>query len=88
MTLLLTVLSVLVFWAFLQLLLVGLYLIFKPLEGVRIYLEKITMGVRAIERQTRPLAGHSHTLLDSLTAVNASLHRTNRHLESVDKKLF
>jgi hypothetical protein len=88
MTLLLTILSVLVFWAFLQLLIFGLYLIFKPLEGVRIYLEKITMGVRAIERQTRPLPEQSRKLIASLTTANTLLQQTNQRLERVDEKLF
>ena len=52
MELLLTILSVLAVWLLLGVLCIGIYLIRKTLESVRIYLEKIAMGVRAIERQT------------------------------------
>jgi hypothetical protein len=81
MALLLTILSVLTFWAFLTVLVIGLLLIRKALEAVRHSLEKITMGVRAIQVQTAPLGGGAlqtvtvlrdivsdlPTLLDALT---------------------
>lgn len=56
MALLLTLLSVLAFWAFLTVLVIALLLIRKVLEAVRRSLEQVTMGVRAIEVQTAPLA--------------------------------
>ena len=55
MPLLLTLLSVLALWSLLALLIVGLLLIRKTLESVRISLERIAMGVRAIEKETEPL---------------------------------
>ena len=55
MPLLLTILSVLALWAFLTLLVVGLLFIFKALEAIRTHLQRITMGVRAIEQETAPL---------------------------------
>jgi hypothetical protein len=87
MLLLLTILSVLAFWAFLNVLIIGLYLIFKPLEGVRIYLEKITMGVRAIERQTRPLAAYSEEAGGKLEATNVALQKAGRRLNMIEIKL-
>jgi hypothetical protein len=87
MELLLTILSVLAFWAFLNVLMVGLYLILKPLEGVRIYLEKITMGVRAIERQTRPLAAYGRGTGSALAETQAALERAGRELNLIEIKL-
>jgi hypothetical protein len=87
MELLLTILSVLAFWAFLNVLMVGLYLILKPLEGVRIYLEKITMGVRAIERQTRPLAAYARGTGIALAETQAALERAGRELNLIEIKL-
>jgi hypothetical protein len=87
MSLLLTILSVLAFWAFLNVLIIGLYLIFKPLEGVRIYLEKITMGVRAIERQTRPLAAYSEEVGGKLEETNTALQQAGRQLNMIEIKL-
>jgi hypothetical protein len=87
MTLLLTILSVLAFWAFLNVLMIGLYLILKPLEGARIYLEKITMGVRAIERQTRPLAGYSQEVGPHVEKTRAALEQAGRELNLTEIKL-
>src|SRR6266542_3785514 len=47
MPLLLTMVSVLAVWAFLTTLVVGLVLIFKPLEAVRGHVQRILAGVRA-----------------------------------------
>src|SRR5919197_4224277 len=69
MELVLTILSVLALWAFLTLLVIGLLLILKTLESVRGYLQKIAMGVRAIEMETAPLASRAE-------AVDASLGKT------------
>ena len=55
MAVLLTVVSVLALWAFLTELVVGLLLVFKTLESIRGTLERITFGVRAIERETAPV---------------------------------
>lgn len=55
MIVILTIVSVLAFWAFLTELAVGLLLVFKTLEAIRGQLERIAFGVRAIEQQTAPL---------------------------------
>lgn len=54
-TLLLAVLSVLAVWALLGVLAIGLVLVLKTLQSIRGWLERIAMGVRAIETQTTPL---------------------------------
>jgi hypothetical protein len=68
MPFLLTVLSVLSVWSLLALLIIGLLLIRKTLESVRISLERIAMGVRAIEKETEPLGPHAITFVDHVTA--------------------
>ena len=72
MTLLLTICSVLAVWALLTALVVGLLLVFKTLESVRGSMEKIAMGVRAIEQETLPLGAHADTLAATLMQVPAS----------------
>jgi hypothetical protein len=61
MALLLTILSVLAAWTFLGVLIVALLLIFKTLESVRGSLQKIAMGVRAIEQETSRIGELSTT---------------------------
>lgn len=73
MELLLTILSVLAAWTFLAVLVVGLFLIYKPLQSVRGYLEKIAMGVRAIEKQTSPLRGGPEELNTALRDTGKAL---------------
>jgi uncharacterized protein YoxC len=73
MELLLAILSVIAGLAFLFLLVVGLLLIYKPLEGIRGTMESITMGVRAIEKQTEPLRQHSDDLVRTLDKAGLSL---------------
>jgi hypothetical protein len=82
-TLLLTILSVLALWAFLALLAFGLLLILKPLESIRRNLQQITMGVRAIERQTLPLGVHAEALRDSIGETAGSVNASAEHLASV-----
>jgi hypothetical protein len=67
MPLLLTVLSVLALWSLLALLMIGLLLIHKTLESIRVALERIAMGVRAIEKQTEPLGPHALSFVQHLT---------------------
>ena len=62
MELVLTILSVLAVWAFLSLLVLGLLFVEKALESIRVSLEHIAMGVRAIEKQTAPLGTGSETV--------------------------
>lgn len=76
MALLLTILSVLAVWSLLALLVIGLLLIHKSLQSVMLRLEQITMGVRAIERQTEPLGGTLHDVNDDLQAVLKVLERS------------
>lgn len=73
MELLLTILSVVALWCLLTLLVVALLLILKTLESIRGYLEKIAMGVRAIEMETAPLGAHASSVADSLHGTVAGL---------------
>ncbi len=84
----LTVLSVLATWALLAVLTVGLRLILKSLESVRVSLEKIVWGVRAIEQQTVPLGTHADALTASLgetgQAVGAAADRLDKVSRDID----
>ena len=70
-TLLLTIVSVFALWAFLTELVVGLLLVFKVLESIRGALERITFGVRAIERETAPV----DRLIRDFPEATEKLHR-------------
>lgn len=87
MPLLLTILSVLAVWAFLTVLVLGLLLIYKPLVSVRAFLEKITMGVRAIEHQVAPLGVHADTLAARLPDTAAALGAAADALRAVERDL-
>ena len=87
MRVVLTALSVLAGWAFLNLLIAGLLLILKPLESVRSSLEKIAMGVRAIEQQTAPLATGAGALGPSLKEAANALSAAAWRLEEVNRDL-
>jgi uncharacterized protein YoxC len=92
MMLVLTILSVLALWSLLALLIVGLLLIRKTLESVRVTLERVAMGVRAIETETAPLGrlalrfiqhlndavGSAAALPDGLMAIDGELQRIGR----------
>jgi hypothetical protein len=85
MTLLLTILSALALWAFLTVLVVALLLVLKALEGIRGHLQRITMGVRAIEQETAPLGALANEvgpamggLRDALGALGARLDAARR----------
>ena len=71
MTLLLTICSVLAVWALLTVLVVGLLLVLKTLESIRGSMEKIAMGVRAIEQETLPLGAHADALAATLAEAPA-----------------
>ena len=73
MIIVLTILSVIALWTFLTVLVFGLLVIIKPLQGVRMAMEKIAMGVRAIEKQTEPLGGYAEDLAAGLTEAAAAL---------------
>lgn len=87
MLLLLTILSVLGLWALLAVLIVGLLLILKPLESVRTSLQRIAMGVRAIERETDPLGQSVETLAASLGQAAQGLTGATGQLAHVQEDL-
>ncbi len=69
MTTLLTVMSVLAAGALLGVLLVGLLLVVKSLQSIRHWFEKITVGLRAVEHQTKDLGPRGAVLVASLREV-------------------
>ncbi len=79
MTTLLTILSVLAAWALLGVLLVGLFLVLKSLQSIRHWFEKTTVGLRAVEHQTRDLPTRGAVLVGSMReaidALNAASGR-------------
>jgi hypothetical protein len=87
MELLLAILSVITGLAFLFLLVVGLLLIYKPLEGIRGTMESIAMGVRAIEKQTDPLGQYADGLVYSLDRASLSLADSAVWLAQLNKDL-
>ena len=87
MRVLLTGLSVLAGWSLLGAIAAGLLLILKPLEGVRASLRKITMGVRAIEDETRPLGPGAGTLVGSLGDAAETLGSATRRLADISRDL-
>lgn len=87
MTLMLSILSVLAVWTFLLVLVIGLLLIWKALESVRGSLEKITMGVRAIEKETDPLSGHAGTLTERINQTNQVVGAASQGLVQLDTDL-
>jgi uncharacterized protein YoxC len=87
MELLLTILSVVALWALLTLLVIALLLILKTLESIRGYLEKIAMGVRAIEIETAPLGTHANTVGASLTGTVSALSSVASGLSQIEQDL-
>lgn len=87
MALLLTLLSVLALWALLGVLVIGLLLVLKSLQSVRGYLEKTTMGVRAIERQTAPLGARAAALGEELGGSGAAVAAAARRFAELDRGL-
>ena len=77
---LLTVLAVLAAWALLGTLFVGLLLVFKSLQSIRHWFEKITVGVRAVEHQTRDLPARGNRLTGSLAEVLQELDQASQRL--------
>ena len=86
MTGLLTVLTVLAAWALLGTLFVGLLLVFKSLQSIRHWFEKITVGVRAVEHQTRDLPARGNRLTrsaaEALEELDAASSRLSDDLRS------
>lgn len=87
MMLLLTVLSVLTVWALLGVLFIGLLLILKSLQSVRGWLERVNMGLRAIEQQIKPLGCRAETTAAVLGDVGEALGATARHLADAGRDL-
>ena len=87
MSLLLTMLSVLALWGFLTALVVGLLLVLKPLESIRGHLQRITAGVRAIERETSPIQALSEQLPGAASALRAALDPLAGRLRGLDVAL-
>lgn len=87
MPLLLTLLSVLAAWALLGVLVFGLLFVLKALQGVRRHLEKITMGVRAIEHQARPLGDRVQAAAGSLARAGDAIARLASRLREADRLL-
>jgi hypothetical protein len=85
--LLLTTLSVLVGWSPLGTTAAGLLLILKPLESIRGTMRKITMGVRAIEEETRPLGPGATTLIGSLGTTAGALGSVSGRLDEIAREL-
>jgi hypothetical protein len=71
---LLTVLSVVAAWALIGVLLVALLLVFKELQSIRHWFEKITVGVRAVEHQTASLAARGDVLCAAMREALEALH--------------
>lgn len=80
MTGLLTVLTVLAAWALLGVLFVGLLLGFKSLQSIRHWFEKITVGVRAVQHQTRDLPARGNRLTASLAEALEELEAAAQRL--------
>lgn len=87
LALLLMTLSVLAVWALLGVLLIGLLLIFKALQSTRGWVEKVTMGVRAIEHQMAPLDEHADALVASLDEAATAVLAASRRVERLAREL-
>jgi hypothetical protein len=87
MELLLTILSVVALWALLTLLVLGLLVILKELESIRAYLQKIAMGVRAIDMETAPLGRHATKVAGTLGITIEGLTATVGRLSDVERDL-
>ncbi len=87
MTVAATVLSGLALWILLIALMMGLSRVLRALEGVRASLDKIAMGVRAIEKETAPLPGHIDGVNSSFGSLAGGLESVKDHLGSVDSTL-
>ncbi len=81
----LTTLSVLVAWTLLGVVFVGLFLMVKSLQSIRHWLEKTTVGVRAVEHQTRDLAARGAVLTASLRETIEALHGASGRRQDPDR---
>ncbi len=86
MELWLTILTGLAVWALLLVLAISLLLIMRVLRSIRQHLEKITFGVRAIEKETEMLAGIDN-LNGRLSALAGRFDSTSTHFINLDRNL-
>lgn len=87
MTVILAVASVVTGAVLLSVLIVGLFLIVKPLQSVRGYLEQIAMGVRAIETHARSIPHGLAELTERLAPLDEELARAAERLEAAGRAL-
>lgn len=87
MTRLLPILSVAAVWTFLGALIVGLLRILQALVRIRRTLDKIAMGVRAIEQETAPLGSHLGHAVNGLTTAGSGLGAIAHGLGQIDSDL-
>lgn len=86
MTALLTTLSVLAAWALLGVVAVGLLLVVKSLQSIRHWMEKTTVGLRAVEHQTKGLPARGAVLAVSLGEAIDALESAPRPLDDPDRQ--
>ena len=82
-----TILSVIAGWSLLAVITGGLFKTLKTLENIRTSMQRIAMGVRAIEQETKPLGGHVDAVAGSLVAVADGLEVIAGGLTQVDQDL-
>ncbi len=87
MVLLLTILTGIAGAALLIVLAIALAKILRVLESIGRSLDKIAMGVRAIETQTTPLPKHIESANGSLSSLYDGLGVAKTHLTGADQKL-
>lgn len=94
MSLLLTILSIVAAVAFLATLMIGLLTIYKPLASVRVSLQNIAMGVRAIEQETKMLLPRLETTrtttekaVTAAESLDGSLHSRRESLISSARRM-
>lgn len=85
MPLLLTLLSVVSAVVFVSVLGIALLLIFKTLQSVQRNLEQIAMGVRAIEKETKPLEKGAVAFSEELIETNVVYAATGDRLNDLDR---
>lgn len=82
-----TAVSLVALWVLLIALILGLSRVLRALEGVRASLDKIAMGVRAIEQETAPLPNNIDGVNSSFGSLAGGLESVKDHLASVDRNL-
>jgi hypothetical protein len=85
MTLLLSILTVVAVWGLLALLVFALVVLRKPLDATRTHLERVAMGVRAIEHQTEPFERWTKALTGGLADTGRAMQRLHQLLKGADR---